>query len=340
MATRTMAESAAAFFTTQLPAVITTSDTATKTTLGDQSVSWLSAVAVAVEKPEQQLWRVTRYYSHGDFEFIGQMTFEKMLETMKQDELRVAREAGMTGTDDEVIAKRLPVVEENNILRAISAGTFKPRTKLNKTNTFLASIASVFALSAAGYGLQALDEASRTTVNIRFRYDTPTPPPLPASVPAPAPVAEPEIDLRGTTRFEYSTNDGYVVVGGGEKTFGLRFTKAGDNSIHVYSDHPSVERIARAKGAKSGEALDFADYDSSSRVYTVAEGETFLVKNRNGHYMQARIHSITDDSRGDAMDQVMFDFQINPDKSAQFTGLSARPYAHQIVRRDAGAPKP
>lgn len=336
MANKSLAESAAEFFTTQLPPVITTSDAARSTASG-MLVNWLAAAAMSVEKPEQQLWRVNRHYRGGGSQFVGQMTFEKMLETLKEEELKVARDAGVTGSDEEIIRKRLPVVEENNILRAISTGTFKPRKTLNKTNTFLASIASVFALSAAGYGLHALDEASRTTVTLRIPLN---PPPAPAEVPAPVAVAEPEIDHRGTTCFEYSTNNGYVVVGGGDKTFGLRFTKASDTSIHVYTDHPSVERIARAKGAKSGEAIDFNDYDSSSRVYTIAEGETFLVKNRDGYYMQARIHSITDDSRGDAQDKVMFDYQINTDKSAQFTGLSARPYAHQIVRRDAGAPKP
>lgn len=127
-----------------------------------------------------------------------------------------------------------------------------------------------------------------------------------------------------TVSFDYSTQDGLVVVGVGDASFGLKFSKASDTSIYVYKDHPSLDRVARVRGAEPGQLIRPCDIDSSSRVYAIREQEIFLAQNQFGHWLQARISSIKDDSRQDDRDQVTFEYMIYPAGQESFPALPVR----------------
>lgn len=110
--------------------------------------------------------------------------------------------------------------------------------------------------------------------------------------------------------FDYSTQNGEVVVlVSNVGAFKLHFSKASNESIHVYSTGGT--RVARVKGAEKHSPLLFEGYDSSSRVYTVRTGEVFLARNEDGSTLAARILKIEDDSRGSDQDEVVFSYRAS-----------------------------
>lgn len=126
---------------------------------------------------------------------------------------------------------------------------------------------------------------------------------------------------KGRVTFDYSTNNGVVTVGQGDCRFGVHFSKASDTSIYVYRGAGGTRAVARIKGAVSGDIVRFQDHDSSSRVYSVNLGEHFLLENAKGCFMQGKIISIKDDSRGAPNDEVVFDYEINTEGTAEFAAL-------------------
>lgn len=125
----------------------------------------------------------------------------------------------------------------------------------------------------------------------------------------------------GVRYFNYSKNNGLILIGADDMQFGVKFSKASNTSIHVYARHPTVKEVARAKDFATGDIIEFDKLDSSSSSYTVQVNEHFIIKNSKGYYMQVRIKSIKDDTRGDAEDEVYFGYQINTDKSSSFIAL-------------------
>jgi hypothetical protein len=113
-----------------------------------------------------------------------------------------------------------------------------------------------------------------------------------------------------TVAFDYSTKDGMIAVGSGEVSFNLRFSKASNDCIHFYKDNTNLQRIARVKGVKPGELVDVENQDTSSRVYTINLGESFLAINNYGHTLVGRIIDIQDDSRGADHDEVTFTYAL------------------------------
>jgi hypothetical protein len=146
-------------------------------------------------------------------------------------------------------------------------------------------------------------------------------------------VASPQVQIRPTnqiidlskyspkTCFDYSTNDGLVKLVLNTITFEIRFSKASDKAIHVYKDGTNLRAIANLKGVNPGDDVDFAAFDSSSRVYTVPLGGYFIAQNVEGYFLLARILSIKDDTRGDANDEVCFAYRIDSAKGGRFKAI-------------------
>lgn len=107
--------------------------------------------------------------------------------------------------------------------------------------------------------------------------------------------------------FDYSTNNGEMVIHLNDSTFNFGFSKASDTCIHIYAN--SGSRVARCKNVAENEVVDFNQFDSTSRVYTVHTGEVFLVRNPDGNTLAARIRSISDDTRGAPRDHVAFSYR-------------------------------
>jgi hypothetical protein len=113
----------------------------------------------------------------------------------------------------------------------------------------------------------------------------------------------------GNVTFDYSTNNGTIVVGNDRNRFELKFGKASDTSIHLYRSN-GTPLVSRAKNVSPGEIVSFDTFDSSSRAYTIQVGEVFLAKNTKDQVLAGRIHRIEDDTRGAPSDEVTFSYSI------------------------------
>jgi len=130
---------------------------------------------------------------------------------------------------------------------------------------------------------------------------------------------------KGRVTFDYSTNNSIVSVGDGDCRFRISFSKASNTAIYMYTQKHSrktnIKRLARVKGAGAGSILRFENFDSSSDVYQIRLGEHFLAENNKGCFMQGKIISLKDDTRGADHDEVVFDFEINTQGNAEFAAL-------------------
>ncbi|MGI8489940.1 PIN domain-containing protein [Pectobacterium sp. S5] len=111
--------------------------------------------------------------------------------------------------------------------------------------------------------------------------------------------------------FDYSTHNGTIEMSNGKIAFNVKFSKASDTTIHVYKDGDSYQ-IARVKNSNRGDVLEFENYDSSSRGYTIHKGEVVLFRNMQGDVLAIRIINIKDDSRNDDQDLVQYIYVIYP----------------------------
>ncbi|HDR1980826.1 TPA: hypothetical protein QCD47_004588, partial [Enterobacter hormaechei] len=117
--------------------------------------------------------------------------------------------------------------------------------------------------------------------------------------------------------FDYSTNNGEILLTENGISFKVKFSKASDESIYVYNSSGSYQ-IARVKSSTPNDILIFDDYDSTSDHYNIRKGEVFLYKNDNGDILAVRILEIKDDSRKDENDFVTFEYIIAPRGSFVF----------------------
>lgn len=117
--------------------------------------------------------------------------------------------------------------------------------------------------------------------------------------------------------FDYSTNNGEILLTENGISFKVKFSKASDESIYVYNSSGSYQ-IARVKNSTPNDILIFDDYDSTSDHYNIRKGEVFLYKNDNHDILAVRILEIKDDSRKDENDFVTFEYIIAPRGSFVF----------------------
>jgi hypothetical protein len=105
----------------------------------------------------------------------------------------------------------------------------------------------------------------------------------------------------GKVTFDYSTYNGAVSVGAGEREFILVFSGGGSISIRLYTRRyksvSNVEKLARVKDAAKNDRLEFRDYDSSSDYYLIGINERFLAENINGFFIQGKVISVKAEGR-------------------------------------------
>lgn len=114
----------------------------------------------------------------------------------------------------------------------------------------------------------------------------------------------------GSFTFDYSNNNGEFTIGKDEYLFTTKWSKSSNRNIHAYSDHPSIDSIARIKAPFELAKELNGDFDFSSRVRTPNIGDGIVWKNKNGKYAVTRITSIKDDTRGDDADELTCEYVI------------------------------
>ena len=123
----------------------------------------------------------------------------------------------------------------------------------------------------------------------------------------------------GEPVFNYSNFNGRYIIGSGTAEFETNWTKASNRSIHVYNDPESINGVAldpnatSIDGVTNGGTLDF-----TSRTRTPEIGQIVVLRNRNGFYAALHVLEITDDTRGDGIDELRFRYAIQADGSDNF----------------------
>lgn len=130
--------------------------------------------------------------------------------------------------------------------------------------------------------------------------------------------------LRGVVAFDYTNNNHCYSIGEARHLFETKWSKGSNTVIHAYADAPSITAIALVKGKASiAEIWSAQACDYSSRDRTVGLGEIIIWRNVNGLYAATRIVGIQDDRRGDAQNELVFEYVILLDGSSDFaTALS------------------
>lgn len=128
--------------------------------------------------------------------------------------------------------------------------------------------------------------------------------------------------LTGRVTFNFSNNDGSFVIGYGIFLFEPKWTEAGADSIHVYTDAPSIDSLALAEGVTETSSIRSAEgYDFTSRVRTPREGDVVIVQNKNGYFCAIKIVDVLVKDRGDDRDELVFDFAIQTNGTCDFGTL-------------------
>ncbi len=130
--------------------------------------------------------------------------------------------------------------------------------------------------------------------------------------------------LQGKVSFDYNNNNGSFVIGDGIFLFETKWSGASGVSIWAYNDSSSVDSIALAKGVKViNEVSDGSQYDFSSRARGVSEGGVVILQNINGFYAAIRVIDVEAEDRGDSQDQLAFEYVIQTNGSADFSGYQS-----------------
>ncbi|SNV35750.1 Uncharacterised protein [Chryseobacterium taklimakanense] len=126
--------------------------------------------------------------------------------------------------------------------------------------------------------------------------------------------------IKGEIKFDYSNNNGIYIIGENELTFETKWSKASDQSIHLYNDPNVISGIAIANSVYDIENIkDASQYDFSSRSRTVEKHGIAVLKNKYGNYAVIKILEIKDNSRGALKDELHFKYLINPDGKTDFS---------------------
>lgn len=125
--------------------------------------------------------------------------------------------------------------------------------------------------------------------------------------------------LKGRNSFDYSNNNGRFIIGSNELLFETAWSKASDESIHVYNDPASIKGVALVKGIPAINLISNAkSYDFSSRSRTPQEGDIVVFENSYGNFAAVKIIDIKDNTRSDSIDELTFEYVINSDGHADF----------------------
>lgn len=128
---------------------------------------------------------------------------------------------------------------------------------------------------------------------------------------------------RGRAAFNYTSFNGRYRIGKPPFEFETRWSKAGNASIHCYTDGTNLRGLALApKGNSIEQVADTNGLDFTSRVRTPEIGRVVILQNTLGYFVALKVVSIKDDSRGDALDEVVFDYVILTDGSDRFSGAA------------------
>ena len=119
--------------------------------------------------------------------------------------------------------------------------------------------------------------------------------------------------LAGEITFCYSDYDGRFIIGYGDLEFETMWTKAGDKSIHLYNDPPSIDGVALDPAAQyvfDSNGIGDAQLNYTARVRTVPVGGVAVIRNSHGNYAHVQVVGIESDASGGDRDRLKIQYGI------------------------------
>jgi hypothetical protein len=111
-------------------------------------------------------------------------------------------------------------------------------------------------------------------------------------------------------------------MGSGNSEFLTRWSKAGNTSIHCYSDRTNLVLAVAPFGTALSAISDASLLDFTSRVRTPRVGQIVVFENHAARFAAARITKIEDDTRGASRDWIEFDFWILDKEGDDFSKMA------------------
>ena len=104
---------------------------------------------------------------------------------------------------------------------------------------------------------------------------------------------------QGEVFFDYSNNNGLYTIKGDKGRFDTRWSKASNEHIYFYKDHPNIKSVRLVKNKREFTNLNPYQYDSSSRVRTVGINQIAIFENSKGDFLAVKVLGLKNDTRGE-----------------------------------------
>ena len=129
--------------------------------------------------------------------------------------------------------------------------------------------------------------------------------------------------LAGKVAFDYSDFNGRYVIGNGLWEFETKWSKASNQSIHIYNDPRSIHGVALGpeEWTDFGQVTAAKSLNYTSRSRRLRVGRVVVLCNSHGFYAALRVLDIKDNTRGDDRDEVRFRYVIQPNGQDDFSDL-------------------
>lgn len=111
--------------------------------------------------------------------------------------------------------------------------------------------------------------------------------------------------MGGIVTFRFDNNGGKYIIGSGQYAFTTRWSRAGNDSIHVYgkigykydsSDYPELE--------------DIIQFDFTSPSRTVRKGNVFVYQNEYNHFVAIKLGTVKSSGHGYPYDEMSFEYKV------------------------------
>ena len=110
---------------------------------------------------------------------------------------------------------------------------------------------------------------------------------------------------RGTVVFRFDNNGGKYIIGNGEYAFETRWSRAGNDSIHVYGKIGFLPELTEIP-----EKNEIINMDFSSQTRTIRKGQIIVYMNDKSHFAAIKLGQVKSSFHGFPYDEMVFDYII------------------------------
>jgi predicted nucleic acid-binding protein len=127
-------------------------------------------------------------------------------------------------------------------------------------------------------------------------------------------------ELSGVVEFDFTNNDKKFTVGSGDFIFETRWSSRDSDSMYVYNDSTSIEKLAIVENeTKFKNVKDEYNYDFTSRSREPRkEKDLIILKNTKGYYAVIKILDVKNKDRGDDVNLLKFEYLIETKGQCSF----------------------